>query len=507
MINLEQIIDKLMEHYEFEIINNGKNYQITNFSILMPQNSPSPYLLNNTVYAGIFDDQLDSVLNGNGLFLNTSISQANGNNTYIISEDYDLAEFVSILDDLFKNFNELDDFQNKLISVLKGHNDLQSILEVAYNFLNNPITICDASYAVITSIPDSLPTSSFDTLNEKQYLNLDAIKSLSSETFFDRLTNSNEAFLACPKNRDSRMIFSKIQIGTSSPAFICLRELDRPFNGFEKEHIKILSEILAIALQKQNLVISRPLELQGFLLHDLLNDNFADKSEIASRFEYFGYLFRQYFWVITVQYNAENIYDTSRSLQILNTIFPNDIVTYYHDCLVCLISKDSLSPLSAYELDKFQHFLQYRQLKAAISNVFSNIGQANIYFKQSKQCLVNHSEFSVDEILFYSSDYFVELLFTQVPQPDFLITLIHPDIKFLMDYDRKNNTELLFTLFTYLNNNRNQQLTANALFVHKSTVSYRLSRIVEVSNIDLTDSKTLFLYELSYKTLKFLKEI
>ncbi|WP_043933235.1 PucR family transcriptional regulator [Bacillus sp. EB01] len=60
-------------------------------------------------------------------------------------------------------------------------------------------------------------------------------------------------------------------------------------------------------------------------------------------------------------------------------------------------------------------------------------------------------------------------------------------LKQLQDYDRKNHTDLIETLETYLNKDCNIQDTAKALNVHINTLNYRLKRISEIGDINLKD--------------------
>jgi DNA-binding PucR family transcriptional regulator len=71
-------------------------------------------------------------------------------------------------------------------------------------------------------------------------------------------------------------------------------------------------------------------------------------------------------------------------------------------------------------------------------------------------------------------------------------------IKDLQEYDDKHNTKLNETLETYLRLERNVVQTAKALFIHRSTLFYRLERIQKIINANLDDPKTRLYLEISY---------
>jgi DNA-binding PucR family transcriptional regulator len=57
------------------------------------------------------------------------------------------------------------------------------------------------------------------------------------------------------------------------------------------------------------------------------------------------------------------------------------------------------------------------------------------------------------------------------------------------DYDRQHNTDLVGTLEAYLSNNRSVAATAEALFTHRHTIRYRLSRINDLTGLDVHRSE------------------
>lgn len=82
-------------------------------------------------------------------------------------------------------------------------------------------------------------------------------------------------------------------------------------------------------------------------------------------------------------------------------------------------------------------------------------------------------------------------------------TLIHPDLLYLQNYDRENNTEYMKTLKAYFLNNRNALNTSNYLHIHKSTFFYRIGKIADLTEFDPANAQILFSYEFSFRILGF----
>ena len=72
----------------------------------------------------------------------------------------------------------------------------------------------------------------------------------------------------------------------------------------------------------------------------------------------------------------------------------------------------------------------------------------------------------------------------------------------LIKYDKKNNSQLVDTLLLYFENNCNIQKASRNGFLNSATMKYRLKRISEIANIDLSNSETNLLLHLAIKLVK-----
>jgi len=73
---------------------------------------------------------------------------------------------------------------------------------------------------------------------------------------------------------------------------------------------------------------------------------------------------------------------------------------------------------------------------------------------------------------------------------DELDAFCHPAVVTLRVYDRTHAVQLLPTLSAFLKNDRDVQLAAAKLFIHRNTLSYRLKKILEMCPLDLDDFNT-----------------
>lgn len=67
----------------------------------------------------------------------------------------------------------------------------------------------------------------------------------------------------------------------------------------------------------------------------------------------------------------------------------------------------------------------------------------------------------------------------------------------IREYDEQNHTELYETLRVYLYHHQNAVRTARDLYIHRSTLFYRLDRLKNLMNVDLDNARERLYLEIS----------
>lgn len=65
--------------------------------------------------------------------------------------------------------------------------------------------------------------------------------------------------------------------------------------------------------------------------------------------------------------------------------------------------------------------------------------------------------------------------------------LLHPALRLLSSYDRENHTEFYETLRHYLRQERSITRTAEEMGLHRNTLLYRITRIRELTRLELEE--------------------
>ena len=116
---------------------------------------------------------------------------------------------------------------------------------------------------------------------------------------------------------------------------------------------------------------------------------------------------------------------------------------------------------------------------------------ADMLKKEEKLC--RYDEYKLYELLLDCSD------------DRLLKNNIHPAVGILRKYDVENESDLFGTLKCYLENDCCNTETAEKLFIHRNTQTYRLGKIKEYTEIDFGNGEEKFRLYLSFKILDILK--
>jgi DNA-binding PucR family transcriptional regulator len=71
----------------------------------------------------------------------------------------------------------------------------------------------------------------------------------------------------------------------------------------------------------------------------------------------------------------------------------------------------------------------------------------------------------------------------------------------VIEYDEAHNSELVRSLAEYLERGGSLDQAAESLFIHRSTLKYRLGRVANLAGVDLTDPDTRFNLQLATRVL------
>ena len=119
-------------------------------------------------------------------------------------------------------------------------------------------------------------------------------------------------------------------------------------------------------------------------------------------------------------------------------------------------------------------------------------------YNQAEAIARLHLHGKVDPSLVAYSDMGAYRLLMGIEDQDIITDYYNKTIRPLAKYDEKNNTNLCDILRVYLNKDGSVMETAKVFFVHRNTINYKLNKIAEILNVNLTSFDTRFQITLAF---------
>ncbi|EOR24048.1 hypothetical protein A499_09574 [Niallia nealsonii AAU1] len=162
-------------------------------------------------------------------------------------------------------------------------------------------------------------------------------------------------------------------------------------------------------------------------------------------------------------------------------------------------------------ISNFQQNLEERfsikEVKGSFGGIYKQYGDVPKSFREARTVLEVRERFPQEAGTFF---HYQELGIYQFL--DILLEKRRQDgsenvaIRNLKEYDQTHNTELLATLEIYLDEGESMQKTAARLHIHPNTLAYRLKRMIEIMEVDLSVPSQKFMIYLDLKLMYWQKE-
>lgn len=412
------------------------------------------------------------------------------------------------LQDLINLDTVLNHFVKTLIEGISNNLTLNKLIEIAYEYLENPIIITNASnhicsyftgntnidepiweeYIAKGFAPSSYLKSLYYDLNFRQSISI-----FNQPIVLDYFSTMNHRLL----------IASCIKEGFNI-AHVSVLEVNKPFSKIDIEILNILNRILIpkIIIDKRFLIANNtPFDS---LFYYLMNTLELDKNYIRSYLDNLNISLSSNLYLICIKdlSNFDSFEKIKYLYNYLTQIFSNHYVYIYSYRIYILYNGRENEYLKEDEENLLNKLLKENNLKAGISNCFYDLEELKIASQQAMQCIkIGDTIESYKYIFYYEKNIINNLIFSYITDNS-INDLLDLRLKnFIVD----NNEELINTLKIYCNNNGDMQQSSHDLHIHYNTLKYRLNKIKDLYSFDIFDVDTILKLKISFLALDFLK--
>ncbi|MBP2662064.1 MAG: putative transcriptional regulator, PucR family [Firmicutes bacterium] len=423
----------------------------------------------------------------------------------VIEENMELAELSNEVGRIFFEYNAL---EQRLQDSVNDGRSIQYLVDQFAPYIKNSISVLNSEFRM-------LATSHGPEADEKilEILSLTDTGMILPEIvkFFKNDTNYAEA-----KKRRGPFIYEasifpwptlcmNIYHHNEYVARVTISENQNPFREYEAELLNfftsfiqriynfsetvgdimphhLMAELCVILLQGKTVESGR---LCGCLLNRgwEINDSYLCACVLPSERDYYNRTVTYYARLISQEYPGSYAFEFNQKIMIVINLkyYDNSDETFIH---------------SKIEVMRDLYF------RIGFSNPFHNFEELKAYYTQAEIALRVGLEYY--PLLWYHrfSDRALLYMLSRLKGELDEKYICSQELLTLEQYDKENQTDYLHTLRTYLDNGMNTVQTANALFIHRATMIYRLDRIKILTKINFKDPERMLGISISLRLIE-----
>lgn len=374
-----------------------------------------------------------------------------------------------------ENNSLLFDFMTESIN---GSN-LKTMLNIAENILKTPIALCDLTRSILI-YSENYPLDDIDDrLNFRK-----STPANKRKDFADRskklMSDGIPHIVYWPYLRRNQLMCGGLVLGKIA-GFITIPSVSIPLETLDVNLIKLIANTLVTALVlNKNISYINSLSQDHDRLWRLLTDKQINDYNFLYWQEFDNISSYRILWFRSMD-NKENpiTFDT---MNYIRSYMNHWWQIPYEDGYAVMIDGNDM-----YGLVKLNKISQEKGILIGASDIFTNLNDTKENFNLAQNTLLYALIIGKVSGIAYFNDYKIFHLLASANKYVNIQKLQHNAITEIAKYDKENNTEYLSTLTTYIYSNLSIQDAAIKLCIHKNTVSYRISKISKLFNLNLND--------------------
>ena len=410
---------------------------------------------------------------------------------------------------------QVTDIVRRMLTAHFTNNGLQYLIEEASRALGNPIVVVDSAYHYVARHVEGRldPQNPIDRVLEQEFhyesILEDGVAFIEHERISERCAQSSTPIVVYNEVLGANTMVTPSVVHGVTIAHTMMIERDHPFGEVDVECMARLGRFVAQEMQKTNLYVASRGQMDSYFLTSLLNDEQPSHAVTARRLSVLDFRPLPELYLVVFDPNHADVapHDLDSIAMQLTGCLTNSIYATYERALVVLFSREKDAGLGDYTEELLRKVADVNDLSVGVSNAFEDLTHIQSHYEQARAAISAGrlvSVFLEDGQVYHYCDYaYVQMLDLTNKQYN-LLNYVHPSLMRLARYDREHGTELMDTLFIYLQNACNTQRSARMLSLHKNTLLYRLGRIREILGCDLSSGEDQFMLQLSYRVLFYL---
>lgn len=330
------------------------------------------------------------------------------------------------------------------------------------------------------------------------------------------------------ENRQQYIV--KVKLNLRERLYLVITEEEDSFDVMDAIATESAIWALQFELVRQYSVTELEKKFQNDIMHNILNGKIDSISELQKNTSLLGVPINGSFRVIVFGLKGEdrdkrdfkskisdtNLLSDAIACQMINVKIYNDL-----DRIVVVkeVNKEQTQEEYRQEIreivDNVQAYVSRQdkelQVKAGVGKVVEGVINLPDSFKEANEAFTfvdiagEISEDGNSQVTLFS-DLGIFKLLCQLDNPELLLEYVPEGLQKLYNYKKPQRYDLLITLKTYLDRNLNLSKTAQDLFVHYKTASYRIEKIAKITGVDFDNANEVLAFRIGLVVYKMIEK-
>lgn len=340
--------------------------------------------------------------------------------------------------------------------------------------------------------------------------------------------NRNRQYpLALELETNRQFMIYVIDGGGERHGFLVVETTDKKISDWSKLAIDMAVNIYALQFTKQKMQWNNHENVKDLFIQKLVAEEIEDIEPIVEYANIFHWDLSQSIEIAVVDFEeskqqeiANIVTEKAKKTRLFRQIkqfiadYDNSILSGIVAEQLVLLTPAGLNPQVRLRWEKIYHFVEeLLQMEGAQNSIVMGIGECidqptqyyESYQKAVQTVKVLKQQKKYGQVAFYN-DLGAYTILNEIKETTETKTFIKNKLQKLYEVSSGQQVNLFQTLKAYLEHGGNIKQTSEHLFIHRSTLTYRLENIKDILEIDIQDVNTQFNLLLAYRLLDLYDE-
>lgn len=403
--------------------------------------------------------------------------------------------------------NGMDVFSKKFLDALLEGRDLNGILDIGFELMGNPIFVTDTINKVLAYTKNvEVEDPDWNEIVEKGYVSFNVATNKKVKAVMEQIAISGTPVIEYLEDKELSILRAVIRSENKTIGHLVVPGNFKSHSQKDIDNAILLCKILSLAMQKNRYACNSMDLMAEYFLTELLDGKIKSTNIIREEMRFLRLELKAFLYILVIR--AKDHYDNVSSIEVMEAIkaiFRGSISAVYNDDIVLFLNGNKKIEDCGEEQDKLAKLLGGSKLHGGLSRCFHSLSDVPHYYSQAVNAIELGHPMDRQITLYHYDHYVLHHMVAVCAKQMGIRDFCHPSLLVLKKYDGKNGTDFMQSLYQYLKHNKNLIETANALHIHRNTMSYRIKKIEELMDVDLNDTNLSFYLFMSFKILEFIR--